>query len=797
MLDSLSFALVDIVVDLEILKKCGIDPEGLKKKFNLPPDKRSDKINGLIDRMRNRCQGGRDLNLENYHIYKAIDDSFDTSMKQISPTLLSSIADKAPDDPSVLDILKQIGMDPKRIIQEVPDPKTPGKNMKFVSVSALHEVFVPLVKSYITIRWAKLVNDRRMDPLFRFDPVVNDEVSRLRCSAITARVATMSRQMNYFETMKQLALRMLLYGDQVQFPMEEWYQECQCIEPSDNIFGEDVKIKDADGKEFKARKVVVKEGIRYHLPHPTRTYKDHAHWPTTMNSDTGCQYAGYWRVMRWGDLLDAPGFYNLDRVGYQTWDTWYGGRRSHGYWTNALKGCTLNFPAPNSTADGGGKFDSEKSLSNWYSRDFADKDVVITTHFERLIPKDYDLGPYEYPVWFRFVLAADDNVIYAAPCGFTPLIWYGYDWAEGRTHNASMALEVLPFQDQFSNLMAQYLLTIRQNLMNLSFVDTDLLDEAEIQELENRGEKFWRKINIFRKSFKKSVQKLNSTPERAVVSHKFPYQDSTSLLNGMKVILDTLERVLVMSAQEVGQAASHEQTREEIRHINSNTSTRVVFTGISLDQGIDAWKKQLYQGLMAYGQPEFYAQVAMDEPMDETKLDALGFTMGGKYDEKTRKAYLKVKKTAIAYESFSSDRDGDMRINNAELAQACVQLLDTALKYPQVQEKINGDQLVQMVNQIARLAGLPNDFRLISTNAEAPMQQQLQQAIEMLQQQLTQTLEQKDSDLRGALSNIMGKNQEQDVNLKEIAATLNQLIGMTTGVQPPQLSEGAPEQAVA
>lgn len=771
------------MVDLEVLKSRGIDAEGLKKKFNLKRDKRSEKINSLVDRIRNRCQGGRDLNLEQYHVFQAIDAAWDVSMRQITPTLLATLQDKSPDSPAVLDILKATNLDPNRVIVEVPDPKTPGKNIRKINVPAFFDIFTPLVKSYITIRWAKLVNDRRLTPLFKFDPVVDDEISRLRCDVITSRVEHITRQYSYFEVLKQIILRVLLYGEVLQFPVEEWHQECQEISKDSPIKGEPIE----DGN---TQKVVTKEGIRYHLPHPTRYYYDRGHYPHTLNSGTGCQYSGYWRVLKYSDLLGQKAYYNLDRIGYESFGNWFKGKRDHGYWTNMLKGCTLNFPTDAEHSSSVSQFDTEKSQAKWYSRDWADKPIVVTEHFEWLVPKDWDLGDYEYPVPFRFVIAADDEVIYCAPVAYNPTTWYAYDWAEGRTHNASMALEVLPFQDQFSNLMAQYLLTIRQNLNNISFVDTDLLDEKDIEKIENWGEKLWRSINLVKVSFRKMRDKFGSQPERAIVGHKLPYQDANQLLNGMKVILDTLERVLVMSAQEVGQAASHEQTREEIRHINANTSSRVVFTGVAIDQGIDAWKRQIYNGLMAYGQPDFYAQVAMDQSpesptaaLNKDALEKLGFTAEGKYDEKRHKQYLKANKTAIAYESFSSDREGDERRNNAEMAQAMVQLLDTAMKYPQIAQSITPDQLIDMVNKIGQMGGLPRDFKLVASGEAKDLQSQIQEVVMQLREYIDQSLQAQQQDTKGALTEIMTKNQEQDQGLQQLNALMQQLTGVLKGAQ--------------
>jgi hypothetical protein len=65
------------MVDKEVLAAFGLDAEGLRKKFEGKRESRSAKVNILIDRMVNRCRGGRDLNLEKHNIYYALDTAWD------------------------------------------------------------------------------------------------------------------------------------------------------------------------------------------------------------------------------------------------------------------------------------------------------------------------------------------------------------------------------------------------------------------------------------------------------------------------------------------------------------------------------------------------------------------------------------------------------------------------------------------------------------------------------------------------------------------------------------------------
>lgn len=773
------------MVDLQILKDRGISYEDLKTKlkdahrYSLKADsadkKDTDEFKraSFIQRIISRVEAGRNFNSAHYKLYQALDMAYDIEFNQLTPTLLSSLVDKTADDKTVLSTLKSWGYDPEEVLVEVPDPKTPGKNIKKVSVPAFFRIFVPLVGCYVKIRWAKIMNERKLVPFLKYEPAISTEQTRLRCDVITARVESMSRTFGYYDVEKQSVFRMLHYGECLRFPMEEWYQEFQEVKKSEDIEGEPIKGRDT-------LKVLVKEGIRYHFPHPTRTYYDRTYMQHTINSDTGCKYAGYWRVTTWGEVRNNPKFYNLDSVGFSTSATW--SSRNEAFLRNTI-GCAMSFPIISAAQDGTGKTDQETSMAtnNCYSAALDDKAVLITEHFEKVIPKDVGFGDYEYPVWFRVVLAGDGAVIYCAPLPYNPEIYYGYDFAEGRTHPASMSLEVLPFQDQFSNLLTQYLLTVRQNLSNLSMVDVNAVDEADIKSLENSGERFWRVLNFLRFDSRK-LEKAKIRPDAAFIQHKFAPQDTNSLINAMKVILDTLERILVMSSLEVGQAGTHEQTAEEISNITQNTSTRVVFTTTAVDIARDAWKKQLYQGLMAYGQDEFYAQVPMENKIDAKALEKLGFTYSsedGSFDPVEKKAELKVKKVAIAYESFASERDGNDRINNMNLAKELLGFMEMIMGNQMLAEGIGPVQLVQMLNYILKLAGLPRDFKfkLDPSKVVTPeFMQQMQQMIQQVSQSIMQ-------DVSGAIKQLADVNNQQTSQIDDLGQSQKLLAQRVAEIQ--------------
>jgi ElaB/YqjD/DUF883 family membrane-anchored ribosome-binding protein len=786
------------MIDLDVLKKRGCSPEQLAtvfKKFDLdvpvvnPDDTdRHTKLCNLRNRIRTRIQSGRDWNFANYKTYHALDLAWNTPFRQISPTLLQTMVGSDAESTDIKDKLKSFGFDLDSVVESYTDPKS-GKLVKRVNAPAFYMIMVPLMRSYVTMRWAKIINDRRVLPFFKYEPVITTKKNKVRCEILTNRVQVMATQMGYFEIMKQSVFQMLHYGICLQFPSEEWWTESQLRE-----MGGDTE-----------EEVTVREGIRYHMPHPARMFWDQAYRVSTFNSDTGCEYAGYWRVLRYRDIMNNPAFFNTNKVAVGTTDWWSAHTT---YFQTVFRGCTMSWPPVTKTSEGNNDREERLSFNYYNSGEMGDMSCTLTEYYEKLIPKDNGLGDYEHPVWFRFVVAGDTaTIVYVAPVPYCPILAYVYDADENRDTNASLSLECLPFQDQFSNLLTQYLLSVQQNLSNTTFLDKDQIEEGDLQKIENAGARLWQGRTFVRFSSRKTQRAQQQTPN-AVYSAQFQQLDTQSILQAMKVLLDTLERVLVMSAQEVAQAASHEQTREEVRQIAGSGSTRLTFTETPVDLAGHAWKKQIYQGLMGYGSEDVYSYVAYDKPITKELLTKeLGFTVDEEDDEKTpnRRVYLSAPKkklrigdgkTAIMLEAFAAQRDNADRVNDTEAAIALLQLIAPILS-SEYGIALGADQLFEIVNQAGRRSGVfDRDFKLkvkldptdimkkrMENEAEAPAraaaggqpQQQpgptpdeLMMILKQVQEQIMQEVGNSIKPVGEAIEKIMAMVQEQGSAIQQI-----------------------------
>ena len=533
--------------------------------------------------------------------------------------------------------------------------------------------------------------------------------------------------------------------------------------------------------------VVVKEGLRYKLPHPTRTFRDLAHPLYTINSDSGCMFAGYWEIVRYRDLLNR-GLWNVSRVAIGNTSIM---ATYSPFFQSVYSSCKLTLPcldgAGAATASiGTTSMDTERQLASvFYGNDQYDQGVLATNYVEKLVPSENGLGDYAHPVWFKFMLAGDGcTILYATPLPDPPTLYAGYDPDESRDKNSSMALETIPFQDHFGMTLSQIILSAKQNLANLSFVNEDVVDKEATDKISNIGESLYRTINIFSSSFKRLAKLQNRTKDvvtDAVESFSFPKANIQELTQVLKTILDVCDRVMQISNLEMAQAASHEQSAEEVRTLSGSTDTRLIFTGTPVDNFMSAWKRQIYSYTMAYGDKEFYAHIPSEPKLTKKQLEVLGFAYADEDvfvegSDKFRR--IKVNKNSIAHplHEFASNRDDIDRTSDVKVAAAMAQIMTPLLRNPITLQALGADQIIQIAEKIAHLAGVDRDFHLHAKPVTTPDEQKQQAA-----QQLQQVIE--------LVMKLVDKKMMQDLEpvLKEVKTIQTEVAALAhiAGVAPP------------
>lgn len=682
----------------QFLKETGLDKASLKRYFTQSEHK-NDKLRKLLDLVQERVDNGIDEAIRRSHIYYAIDKAYDSPLNQIPPTLLRDIGSSQYDDKKVFDMLKEWSMDLDYICcDEVgPDGKVVmenGKPKKKLNIPAMFQVLPAIVKAYVTIRRARIFNERNLVPLFKYEPLKFTADNRLRCEIITDRVQRMATEFGYSDILKQSILQTLNYGVMLQFPVEAWYRQ-----------------RGFDGLSTDA---LLKEGIRYHLPHPTRMFWDGNHRLSTLHTDTGCEYAGYWGIRRFSDISDA-GYWNLGSIAIGSNDFFTNNETYFKY----VYPCAIKFPDHSESRQGVADNDRETRVEHYDTGNDGDSAVINAHIFLKIKPSDWGISKYKNPVWLRLELANNRTVIMAEAHPSCPVLYSGYDTDENRDVQSSLALEVMPFADQIANHLTQFIISVRQNLTRATFYDPNAVSTAELAQIRNLGFKYASTTTFIPFDSQKMRFMENSQMQSAFQNVTFPQHNTIEIINAIRTLLDILERVLVMSAQEVAQTAAHEQTAEEVRNIAGATSQRLTFTASFIDDYEYAWKRQAYEYLMAFGEDNFYTQVSTSPPVTKDQLKRLGLrTVDEEPDESTtmQKQTVKVTdKAKLKLEGFSSTRDGSNRIDNAAIANAMIQLFGNIAANPMV---LQSPQLTSLANQIFQVAGLPREFRLTATEGE-------------------------------------------------------------------------------
>lgn len=700
------------MVDIAELQKRKVSSGDWKALFTLEVPDYPNRLQKLVDLLSARVRDGRTMNLRDYRTYAAIDLAYDAAFNQTTATFVHHLMSKNWSADKIHEALDGYGLSERDLFMRVPTGD--GGEKLMLNPPIFFRIFIPIVKAYVTIRLAKLFNERNKSPLFTYDPLKETPRNRLVCEIITDVIQKMSTDYGYAAVLRQAIQQMLKYGTCIAFPREEWNCQEQIL----------------DGA-----KKVVKEGLRYVLPHPTRMFSDLMYPLTSLNTDTGCEFAGYWHILKYSDILDNPDYWNRKKIFYGT--NWFESPLAGNYF-NEVYPCAMKFPAYEAT----GSSLSREDRAAYYATGDTDKAVFVTEIFVKLRPRQWGLGSYRFPIWARFVLAGDDTVIWAEPCAYNPMWFMGYDYDEQAARTPSLGLETIPWQDTLGNILSQMLLTAKQSLANVVFYDSNIVDATEIRKLENSGEQMYRGLN-----FMAYDSMLHARAGLNVKEAFNPIQlrvgNITEMLQMLPSVLSIMERVLQITAQELGSAASHQQSKAEIVQTGGASTNRVVFTGSFIDDAVDAWKRQLYDGSMAYQDPDVAAQVSTNIENAVQILEDIGFTVHHVGQDKMD---VRGDKKRLSMDSFAASNKGPEGEKNVELAQIIFQVVGTIAQQQDLHQKVGAQNLLKLVERAAHLAGAPNDFRLEfdpKADQQGQVEPQIIQAIQQAQQATLQAVQEK------------------------------------------------------
>lgn len=662
-----------------------LDPKSLRERFDV--QKLGEKEDRLVKRWQGRIQQGIDWNLKNYRHYLAIDQTWESSFKQSDSALvrmLQDIRSMGNDEDKLVSYAERWGLG--SIVSPVLDEKGAKTGRKTITWPLLNQVILSIARAYTIQRTSNLTNERILNgPIMPFNPGMPTMQNKAFADVLTQRVDTMGREFGYAEHINQFILKAGVYGHQLVFPLEEWYSRTDWTE---------------DGSR------TGREGVRLFGPHPSRSFCDIDYPMWTLNTGVGASYAGYWRTRTWGDVK-RENYWNRERIRWEEKltggaDNWELFAR-----TTNLVGCAMTkMPWGMSSVSSN---DREQWLESGYYGSSTPDDVgIFTTNlFERINPKyDLDDNMPDTNLWLRIVMAGQTTPVYVGPMIDRAVTAFCWEPIDNLNLQISLMLEFMSYQDHCSNLLTQGMISIQENLRKVVIFNKTAISEMDVvRKLQNANSAEFMKT-IYVGYDGNELEVLGQEAIKSIFHNvSFEKSDVMMHLQMIQQLLQLMERVGGISAQDVGGYGSHEQKEVELHMIREGTGQRKLTQGFWMDRGIEGLQGVVYAQLTNYGEIEAYA--SLDASYDKAYLEKIGFDIVEEGDDKI---HVKVKVGKLRLEQFSCRRESKSNAMGRENGQLMIQLLLGVLNSQKLE--IPAQQLVFLTNMAFECLGLPKEFRV-------------------------------------------------------------------------------------
>lgn len=824
------------MIDFSILRECGTTNERLREFFTATAAQ-ADK-EGLSEEQKKailedvkKCKEFQLMlgswiqehviySLTNAHLYSAVDMAWDSSPinKRTMPLMLYAQG--------------SIDLDAaKTALKDVPNGdtylrKNPTGAVVGLDLPKFVEMNVNVVRSVITRRTAAQYQKYDLWPWFKYEPRSTTQLGRLRGDLTSQRMDIMADAYDYRHFQDQVCRDMLLYPNgAVAFPRASWEREVQWereVPDPDSEAGYKTEGEGENSKKaIKKKAVVVKEGVSWTLPHRSRVFADNSFSIGSLNTDTGCKYIGFWDVARWKDVRQNPDYFNRDAVTYsQDTAAWFD---NYSWFFNQYFDKIKPPVLPSDSAQ-----QNDRATNVGIYTGAEDETGVFFTHIWVNVrdPRALGWGTYPYPIWVHLKVAGNSTVVYADIMPSSPAAVAQFNCHDNRLMNISVAHELMQYQDQLTNLYSQMLETIKADLFSVAILNEDIFpdtDEGKKVKEEFKatlsGKNYYASMQVLCASFEKLSQVLGReiTADMVFKVVRMPPNVAlTAIFEAITRVLAMADRLMVMSAHETGQAASHELTATESSQIAGSTDTVYSYISKGLDEFRAAQKRICYESLMACGEREVVLPVANRYPAG--LIAKAGFKIVDQDDENEPVGYMTVmgQKHSLGHDYIFTTRDGGNRSSNSQAAQTLVQLLQGIGSLEQnIQRAIIGgmgkSKVYEILNAIFRLADVGVDLKLELKAGEGDSllvedDQQVMGAIQQLAQAVKKNSldQQQQQQLLGSLQSAVAQvSQQPKEGLREsidlgalyklAPESVRRQIERAAGLQPAGLAETALE----
>ncbi len=743
-------------LDFDILDQCGTTNERLREFFTAkPPTKAAEKrlsatkegkeklqqINQDVikrkefeDMIGGWLQENICLSLKNHKLHSAVDMAWDSAPINKYNLPLLQFAQGRIDTSKVESVLKEIPNGEKYV------KKNDAGQVVGIDLPKFTDMNVNLVRSVISRRVAAQTSRYDLWPHFKYESRDGTQVGRVRADMTSQRMDIMADQYGYTSFEEQVCRDMLLYPNgSFAFPRCAWERDVQWRKKGK---AEEFQA----GEEFYTEAVVVREGVAWVNPHPARVFYDNNYSAASLNTDTGCEYVGFWDIERWGNIRRNPAYFNQDSVGFSSDSSgWFSQHLSY------LSSCFDKIVPP--TMENPSDQNERKTNVGFYSVMADDVSVFFSNLWVKIIPSNWNIGTYPYPIWIHLKCAGDNTVVYADRMPSGPCSVFRFNCNDGRLNNISMAHELMQYQDQLTNLYSQLLRTIQADLFAVGVLNEDIFPagaegdaaKAAFKSVMQGGGWQTQTMQVLTCSFEKLSQLHGKeiTPDMVFkVVRSSPNTAITAIFEAIARVVAMAERLLVMSAHESGQAATHEISATESNQIATSTDAIYNFISAAMDRGRAAMKRICYESVVACGTDEIVLPVSKRYPKDV--VTKAGFKVLDKDDARDSDVgYITVtgSKQSLVHDYIFTSRDGSNRASNTAAASALVQLITPFVtSNPSAQNAIlsamGKEKLFELINAVFRLtdAGVDLNLELKPGEDDALLLEDDQQVMALLQQ---------------------------------------------------------------
>lgn len=646
--------------------------------------------------------------LGNYHFFSAVDLAWDSTPinRQIVPLMLyaqkrinlAEVTKSLSDLPDGMSYLKK---NADGAVTEVDMPK-------------FFEVNINIGRSVVTRRCAAQNNQYAgLYPWFKFESRATGTLAKLRGEAVSQVADETCDQYGWRYTQEQAERDMMLYTTVWAFPSQSWHREVAWVRK--DIAPEFTADEKAD---IPMTTKVVREGFGWTLPHPSRVFHDNSAPVWTLNTDSGCEYVGFWDVERYRDVVDNPSYFNRTTIGYATSYAWLTGNSAYfnQYYT------TLRPPPAVDPASGemsGGN--DRKNNVGVYTGEMGDSSVFTAHYYVKVKPNEWGVGDYPYPVWIHLKLAGDCTVIFAEIMPSRPCAVSRFNASDNRVLNNSIMHELMGFQDQLTNLFTQLLETAKADLFSVGVLNEDVFPDTEagkevLKEFKAllAGKNYYASMQVLACSFEK-LRDLGIAPTADNIFKVVRGASNSNLdviFRSITQLLAMVNQLMNLSPQEQGQPASHEISATESNAFSRTTESVFSFLSRSLDNFRAAQKRIWYESWQALGSDNITVPILSRYSRDTIKKS--GFTL---VDEITGAAVLNEftmagRKGMLSHDYIFTARDGADRANDAEAAKTAGEVLGKLFQIPQpeianaVFSAMGKRKLFDVLNSVFRAAGM-------------------------------------------------------------------------------------------